>query len=339
MKHLFTLLLLSLAGNAVQAADAEAIGERLQARWFETEVIIFEYPGVGEEFEGETLTTDKPRHFPGNMIQLQNTPYPFPLEPDTADDAYDFRMGRGEQALVVEPYEEPQVIIRRIAEEAEEAEGKDGPLDTAASSFEELSGEIEPSPQEVLDQALAEFEASLYDKALKLQETLTLDEPVARLTWQDRHRILFHQRWLQPVPPRGEPLPVLVQTGPVTDDLHELEGTLALTVGRYLHLRATLWLQEWAHAPQPQAEPPDPPNFPDSADGDASEALAQENALAPPAAAPERRYVAIDESRRMRSGEMHYIDHPRFGVLVRVDPVAIPEHLILALEALENADD
>ena len=28
------------------------------------------------------------------------------------------------------------------------------------------------------------------------------------------------------------------------------------------------------------------------------------------------------EQRRMRSGELHYLDHPKFGVLARVDPMS-----------------
>ncbi|MDV3239287.1 MAG: peptidoglycan binding protein CsiV [Gammaproteobacteria bacterium] len=32
--------------------------------------------------------------------------------------------------------------------------------------------------------------------------------------------------------------------------------------------------------------------------------------------------VALREARRMRSGELHYLDHPRFGVLVQVNPAA-----------------
>jgi hypothetical protein len=32
----------------------------------------------------------------------------------------------------------------------------------------------------------------------------------------------------------------------------------------------------------------------------------------------------LREQRRMRSGELHYEDHPRLGVLVLVTPVAAP---------------
>jgi hypothetical protein len=33
----------------------------------------------------------------------------------------------------------------------------------------------------------------------------------------------------------------------------------------------------------------------------------------------------LREQRRIRSGELHYFDHPRFGMIARVTPYAIPE--------------
>jgi len=35
-------------------------------------------------------------------------------------------------------------------------------------------------------------------------------------------------------------------------------------------------------------------------------------------------YIRLDQSRRVRSSELHYIDHPELGVLVRVTPVVPP---------------
>ncbi len=43
-------------------------------------------------------------------------------------------------------------------------------------------------------------------------------------------------------------------------------------------------------------------------------------------------FALLSESRRMRSEELHYLDHPALGILVRADPVATPDDL-LALEA------
>ena len=46
--------------------------------------------------------------------------------------------------------------------------------------------------------------------------------------------------------------------------------------------------------------------------------------------------MVLDESRRMRSEEIHYLDHPKFGVIVRIDPVLVPEAVQLGFEALQE---
>ena len=63
-----------------------------------------------------------------------------------------------------------------------------------------------------------------------------------------------------------------------------LQGTVSVALSRYLHLTADLRLIE-------------------------SEAGAS---------------MTLRETRRMRSGELHYLDHPRFGVLVRITPYEKP---------------
>jgi hypothetical protein len=40
----------------------------------------------------------------------------------------------------------------------------------------------------------------------------------------------------------------------------------------------------------------------------------------------------------MRSGELHYLDHPKLGILVRIDPVTIPQPLIELAQALEKRE-
>ena len=50
-------------------------------------------------------------------------------------------------------------------------------------------------------------------------------------------------------------------------------------------------------------------------------------------------YFVLDERRRLRSDELHYLDHPKFGVLAVIQPVGVPEKLIDALTAIEEADD
>ena len=47
----------------------------------------------------------------------------------------------------------------------------------------------------------------------------------------------------------------------------------------------------------------------------------------------------LAEKRRMRSEELHYLDHPAFGLLVYATPVELPEDLLALLEDLAALDD
>jgi hypothetical protein len=98
----------------------------------------------------------------------------------------------------------------------------------------------------------------------------------------------------------------------------KLEGHVAVTVGRYLHLAATLWY----HADNLGLAPvPLPISI-----------LA--NRAQPPSQVDARLHMVLHESRRMRSGDLHYLDHPKFGVIVRIDPIEIPDELKQAWQAL-----
>ena len=43
--------------------------------------------------------------------------------------------------------------------------------------------------------------------------------------------------------------------------------------------------------------------------------------------------------RRLRSEELHHLDHPAIGVLVRIDPIAIPAELVRSAAALEELEE
>lgn len=125
-------------------------------------------------------------------------------------------------------------------------------------------------------------------------------------------RVIWHGRWMQPTPPRNAGEPLLLQVGPQSGSGHALEGALQITLGRYLHFQAELWRPARRSAQTSTAsEPGEPEPFP---------------------------YVVLSQSRAMRSGELHYLDHPQIGVLVRIDPVPAPMELTQALETWQQAE-
>jgi hypothetical protein len=101
-----------------------------------------------------------------------------------------------------------------------------------------------------------------------------------------------------------------------------LDGTLRVHRARYLHIEADLLyyrpLDGDASAAPAPADDPNAAPIVDSPDTALIEQLLAEIDRAP-------RLFRLTESRRMRSRELHYLDHPLFGVLVEAWPVELPE--------------
>ncbi|MCP5141857.1 MAG: hypothetical protein H6926_05695 [Chromatiales bacterium] len=86
--------------------------------------------------------------------------------------------------------------------------------------------------------------------------------------------------------------------------LYQLDGTLTLVLGRYLHLYTDL-INRRLLAPGSLV----------FADGGAAPTYDNGQALAS---------FRVREHRKMRSKELHYIDHPILGILVKATPVELP---------------
>ena len=83
-----------------------------------------------------------------------------------------------------------------------------------------------------------------------------------------------------------------------------LEGTIRISVSRYLHVELDLLRRIRSATPYPSYE--------QSFEGGLTEQ-----------AQPYHRY-RMQAHRRMRSGELHYIDHPLMGVLIKITPYELP---------------
>jgi len=138
------------------------------------------------------------------------------------------------------------------------------------------------------------------------------------------YRVVLVKSWRQPGLERDQAIPVLVQGGDTFGSHYRLEGSVRLVLSRYLHLETDLWLGDYVQqieAPQqwdldaapviPMAPPP--------------AEMTDAETPAVPDFVPTQ-LVRLQESRRMRSSELHYIDHPMLGVIAKVLPIEnVPE--------------
>ena len=108
------------------------------------------------------------------------------------------------------------------------------------------------------------------------------------LSLKDVARKLARSGRYTPLTHQGWRQPTMDKTQalPVTIDTGPVRGTIRLYVARYLHAEAHLVFEN-------------------------------------PSAAAEAQFE-LKESRRMRSGELHYFDHPVFGMLLRATPYEAP---------------
>lgn len=117
--------------------------------------------------------------------------------------------------------------------------------------------------------------------------------------------------------------------------VHPLDGTIELVVSRYLHIHADLYFTrsvDWDEALMARAATAGAATDPSDRETSDGEAADNGEEAASMTAEPTRPAVArgpddetmlsfpLRQSRRMRSGELHYLDHPLIGILVLVTP-------------------
>ena len=150
----------------------------------------------------------------------------------------------------------------------------------------------------------------------------TLNSVAERLKKSGRYRILQHVAWRQPVVDKANSKPIQIRAGRdfsglfperayrsiefgdtqnqserdnFTTEVRELDGTINIVIGRYIHLYTDLVYR-----------------LPRSNPTELRDALEREQILVD---------YAVKSHRRMRSRELHYVDHPLVGVLIEATPI------------------
>jgi hypothetical protein len=152
----------------------------------------------------------------------------------------------------------------------------------------------EDSPAEA---TLEELVLPRYWQVLSREQS-RLTAVLQRLQRQQDYRPLMQMTWEQAVEANAEGL--VIDIGEAVLGSAEMIGTVTLSRSRFLHLNLDL---EYV----PENRPP------------AQILVAQGGPLVDARLQVPRYRLA--ESRRLRSGEMHYFDHPAFGVIALVTPI------------------
>ena len=186
--------------------------------------------------------------------------------------------------------------------------------------FTHTAGINQPSEQAVLRQIEPKRNGKYLGKKGSVRalsrERYRMGGIARRLTSSPEYKVLKHIAWRQPALSKRQAYPIQIRAGkdyqgefptrsyrPVefgdttqssgSRAVYELEGTLTVTVGRYLHIYSDLVYRLPQRAQYASA-------------GFSNRVLADYH---------------VKSHRRMRSKELHYVDHPIVGMIVEATPI------------------
>jgi len=170
-----------------------------------------------------------------------------------------------------------------------------------------------------------EYNSSLLFNTLSVKD-YQLKEEAENIKASEQHRLLLHTGWRQPGLPRKAAVtvyfnhavseddgntdtpvePEITETIPEADSptpetVANLEGLITIVLSRYLHLDAEMLYKKEANT-----------GMVDMFDSSFLEDRREKESV-----------FYLKQNRRMRSKETHYIDHPKFSMLVRITPYEV----------------
>ncbi len=329
MKSLALTLLASVLTVTNLALAQDNTEEATEQQWYQIEVLIFAYQKAAAS-NTEVWPKELGLKYPQRIVELK-------------------KAAQNEVMLNDWP-----VNSEAIAEEST-APSTEAPI----QSLIEESTEQE-SPPEPLLVTLKEQPFTLLS-----EDQLSFSDMKKKLLRQKDLRQLFHGAWRQPIGERNDSESLLIRGGDQFDNHFELEGSISLGLERYLHITTDLWLSTFVSNAGRMENPwPVLPQAPvtSSANAEAIETndsnkdmfnqvnpslgsgtlFVNNNEMQNPFLDLVGNQYAVDQtatmrqSRRMRSNELHYIDHPLMGLLVRITPYDFPE--IAETESEESMD-
>lgn len=314
---LFFCMVPTLALSEEVDINSASLQDLIDGKWYEVELIVFKRLSI--QATSEQLVVPDPPIWPPNIQSLTSQENdsivfserdikaegdPFCVSDEKADfpDGLKLILSQGYEPEMLNDFDaiSSQVLnIEKINLHSAEEEDSDltKELTQQNSSLEHENIPITQNPSEdnlleSVTQEIIKFEDYLRQASfLELQENqkdLTYERQL--LDEEPDLLVTHHLSWLQSVPERGKPISIMVAE---TED--NVAGYVRVTIGRYLHFETDLWTT-----------------------------IGKRDDMAPP---QENQFVALRESRRMRSNELHYLDHPALGVITKISPYSIDSNI------------
>ena len=194
--------------------------------------------------------------------------------------------------------------------------------------------------------------------ALLDESELMFQSEARQMDRSGQYEVLFHESWLHPMTDKANAPDIVLDHSGDTQQWPELQGSIKFYLSRYLHVETNLWLNTNGVYLPPDWQMPSPPLGPVSQQindldlitsvdesgvatdledtGKSHLKPSEEQLLADmatvdlPPVYPWRHALLLQQKRRMRSTEVHYIDHPALGVVIQITPVKEAELVLRA---------
>ena len=261
-----------------------------------------------------------------------------------------FALANGALAEDMRYYDVEIVIIENLRPKAKLTEN--WPVNVILDQPEKTITLGEPVISEWLPEG---FDTTESYKLLK-SDTYQLTKHVEKISESDTQRVIFHTAWRQPGLDKNLALPIYfkreIPAAPMiakpeqkensTEETADsevlnqeiaplpstLEGILRVTLARYLHLEAELTYRDEV-----------PENFELNNPLDAYNPFsALETDKTNINSAQKQQVIYLKQKRRrIRSNELHYLEHPVLGMLVRMTPYEKPEEVVIESKKVQNS--
>jgi len=141
----------------------------------------------------------------------------------------------------------------------------------------------------------------IYPYTLLPQTKMKLNRNTDILSNHDQYQVLMHLAWVEPITNQPERVQIQNNNDQQTDNSSpnrpwEISGLLTLSKNKYITVKTNLVL-----------------SLP------SSELISNSGFQQDPYA-----YFQLNQTRRIRSKELNYFDHPAFGMLLQITPISLP---------------
>lgn len=262
--------------------------------WYEVELIVFAQREPALQSERWPHNLDLP--LTAESIELEHLPGAVLAE----EPARPAEESEAEAALMAtRPYILLPVETRRLQAEWEKLQG--------SSQLEPLLHVAWRQPGLAREEAVAiHLHSELANEGEKAEGATEAGNGTATVDLADEPGLLEQE-------------PLAYGLEPIESEPPRLDGTVTLVLSRYLHLELDL-----AYRLPPELQPEPEPVMPVSLLGSNEPGDPFALSEAEPAAPSLPALFRFQDSRRMRSQELHYLDHPLLGVIALVTPYELP---------------